>query len=152
MSFSAKPQIGLPDIPAELGFKLLSVPRHVSLQDKFLPAAFGHDDYPNLIGKDERVETFASIAVLIAFNWPKGSARYNRTAKFVDAFFSQISALQKPPRHPGWVNVNLAASVPGMTRFAAAQDWLDKKNLTRGAPDRVAPSSERPARDPAVRR
>ncbi|NJM55724.1 MAG: hypothetical protein HC841_07320 [Verrucomicrobiae bacterium] len=78
MSFSAKPQLGLPEIPADLGFKLLSVPYHASLQEGFLPATFSHEDYPNLIGKDERIDTFASIAVLISFYWPKGSTRVNR--------------------------------------------------------------------------
>lgn len=146
ISFSAKPQLGLPEIPADLGFKLLAVPFPASFQNDFLPAVFGHEDYPNLVGKDERVETFASIAVLVSFNWPKGSTRYQRTARFVDALFSRIDQLQKPPRHPGWTSVNLAATVPGMTRFAAAQEWIDKRNAQR------APDLQSPAREQAVRR
>src|SRR5262249_3604239 len=30
----------------------------------------------------------------------------------------------KPPRLPLWKTVNLAASIPGWTRFAAAEEWL----------------------------
>ena len=43
---------------------------------------------------------------------------------FVDVFFSKFSELQKPPRHPLWKTVNLAATIPGWTRFAAAEEWL----------------------------
>jgi len=50
--------------------------------------------------------------------------RYERTAKFVDAFFSKISEFYKPPRNPLWKSVNLAATIPGWTRFPAAEEWL----------------------------
>jgi uncharacterized protein len=35
--------------------------------------------------------------------------------------------LQKPPRHPKWREVNIAATLPGWTRFVAAQQWLDSQ-------------------------
>ena len=64
--------------------------------------------------------------MLVSFNWPRGSVRYNRTVKFVDALFSKFAELQRPPRHPMWRSVNVAAIVPGWQRFPAAQEWLDR--------------------------
>jgi hypothetical protein len=41
----------------------------------------------------------------------------------VDAFFSKSDEFHKPPRSLLWKSVNLAASIPGWTRFPAAEDW-----------------------------
>src|SRR5262249_21309828 len=112
----------LSELRQEAGFKLLDVPFVPALHDDYLPASIGHDDYPNLLPNGGKVETVATTTVLISFNWPRGSPRYNRTAKFVDVFFSKFAELQRPPRHPSWKSVNLAATVPGLQRFAAAQE------------------------------
>jgi hypothetical protein len=40
--------------------------------------------------------------------------------------------LQHPPYHPKWRDVNLAATIPGWTRFSVAQDMLDKINQQKG--------------------
>ena len=72
----------------------------------------------------EKVETVAVGAVLIAFNWPKGSDRYRRIQKFVDAFFPRLAEFQKAPRHPKWKEANLAAVMPGWKRFEGADEWL----------------------------
>jgi uncharacterized protein len=122
----AKPLAILSDLRQDAGFKLLDVPFVKSLQDEYLPASISYDDYPNLLTKGGKVETIATTTVLISFNWPRGSPRYNRTAKFVEAFFSKFSELQRPPRHPAWKSVNLAATVSGLQRFASAQEWLDR--------------------------
>ena len=50
--------------------------------------------------------------------------RYKRTEKFVNAFFSKFDEFRKPPRHPLWKEVNLGATIPGWTRFPAAEEWL----------------------------
>lgn len=110
----------------EWGFKLIDVPFAPALQGKYLPASISHDDYAALVTKGQPLETIASSTVLITFNWPRGSIRYNRTAKFVDAFFTKFANLQKPPRHPLWKTVNYAANLPGWNWFPAAQEWLDR--------------------------
>src|SRR5580698_9154124 len=106
------------------GFRFLPVPFAKQLQNDYLPATLEHDDYPNMVDANASVGTVAVGAVLIAYNWPRQSERYNRIAKFVDAFFPKLAELQKPPRHPKWHETNLAAVVPGWTRFAAAEEWL----------------------------
>jgi hypothetical protein len=41
--------------------------------------------------------------------------------------FSRIDRLQAPGFDPKWKSINLAATVPGLDRFAAAQEWLDRQ-------------------------
>jgi uncharacterized protein len=111
-------------VKPEWGLQFVTVPYEGALEASYLPGSISNDDYPNLIDKKERVDTISANTVLISFNWPKDSVRYNRTAKFVNAFFSKFSELQKPPRHPLWKTVNLAATIPGWTRFPPAEEWL----------------------------
>lgn len=108
----------------EWGFRFVSVPYEGTLQTSYLPGTIRHDDYPALVGNGETVNTIAASTVLISYKWQKGTERYARMAKFVDAFFSRISEFHKPPRSPLWKSVNVAATIPGWTRFPAAEDWL----------------------------
>jgi TRAP-type uncharacterized transport system substrate-binding protein len=112
-------------VGAASGLRVLAVPFAKPLRDDFLPAALTSADYPSLIAPGREVETLAVGTVLIAYNWPKDSDRYTKIAKFVGAFFPRLAQLQASPHHPKWREVNLAATLPGWTRFAPAQDWLD---------------------------
>ena len=113
------------------GFKFLPVNYEGKFEDYYLPAVLEASDYPNLIKQGERVSTIAVPTVLVAFNWPKASNRYQRVARFVDYLFSRIDKLQAPGFDPKWKSINLAATVPGLDRFPAAREWLDRK--VRGA-------------------
>lgn len=93
----------------------------------YLPARLKSTHYPTMIPQGEDVPTIATSVVLAVYAWPPGSERFQRVASFVSLFFNNIDKFGKPPRHPGWVDVNLAAEVPGWTRFAPAKDWLDQK-------------------------
>jgi TRAP-type uncharacterized transport system substrate-binding protein len=109
----------------EPGFKFLPVPYESKLEDYYLPAALDATDYPGLIKQGERVATIAVPTALVAFNWPVNSNRFGRAARFVDHLFSRMDKLQAPGFDPKWKSINLAATVPGLTRFPAAQAWLD---------------------------
>ena len=110
----------------EPGFKFLPVEYDSRFEDYYLPAELSTTDYPNLIPQGERVGTIAVPTFLAAFNWPKGSDRYRRVARFVDHLFNRIETLQGPGFDPKWKEINLAATVPGLARFPAAQEWLDR--------------------------
>jgi hypothetical protein len=102
------------------------VPYPTQLIGDYLPATLSYDDYPDFMAPGETVDTVAVGAVLIAYNWPKtNSDRYRRVQRFVEAFFPKIAEFQKPSRHQKWREINLAATLPGWTRFEAAQAWLD---------------------------
>jgi TRAP-type uncharacterized transport system substrate-binding protein len=111
----------------EPGFKFLPVSFESKFEDYYLPAALEASEYPNLIKPGERVPTIAVPTVLVAFNWPPRSNRYQRVARLVEYLFSRIDRLQAPGFDPKWKSINLAATVPGLTRFAAAQAWLDRQ-------------------------
>jgi len=44
--------------------------------------------------------------------------------RFVDRLFKNWDKFQNPPFHPKWRDVNLAATVPGWTRFSVAEEML----------------------------
>jgi uncharacterized protein len=125
IQFGGKPAPAIAKLRPADGIRLLPIPYDKRLQDDYLPANLTNEDYPALIAKGQSIDTIAYGAVLIAYNWPKGSDRYQRIANFVDRFFSHFSQFQKPPRHPAWREVNLAAVLPGWKRFDEAQIWLD---------------------------
>jgi TRAP-type uncharacterized transport system substrate-binding protein len=107
------------------GFKFLAVSYDSKLEDYYIPASLDAADYPSLIKPGERVATIAVPTALVAFNWPSNSNRFQRVARFVDHLFSRIDRLQAPGFDPKWKSINLAATVPGLARFPAAQAWLD---------------------------
>jgi TRAP transporter TAXI family solute receptor len=114
----------IPAVAQRSGLRLIAVPFAKPLRDDFLPAALASEDYPGLVEPGRRVDTVAVGTVLIAYNWAKDSDQYKKIRRFVGAFFPQIAKLQAPPHHPKWREVNLAATLPGWPRFAAAETWL----------------------------
>jgi TRAP transporter TAXI family solute receptor len=131
--FSAKPTAQMARLAAEQGLRFLPVPFAKQLQDDYLPGVLTHNDYPGMVPVGEDLETIAVSAVLFAYNWPKGSEPYRRLEDFVGRFFSKHSALTQPPRHPKWRETNLAASLPGWTRFQPAEDWLERNRKVLSA-------------------
>jgi TRAP-type uncharacterized transport system substrate-binding protein len=112
----------------EPGFKFLAVPYDTKLEDYYLPAFLEAAEYPTLIRAGERIATVAVPTVLVAYNWPFGTNRYQRVARFIDHLFSRIDKLQIAGFDPKWKTINLRAVVPGLTRFPAAQEWLDRQD------------------------
>ena len=117
----------------EPGFKFLPVPYDSKFEDYYLPAVLEAGEYPGLIKAGERVSTIAVPTALVAFNWAPQTNRHERVARFVDLLFSRVDKLQAPGFDPKWKSINLAATVPGLDRFPAAQDWLDRKAQTQRA-------------------
>jgi hypothetical protein len=107
------------------GLKFVSIPYTAPLFNDYYPATLDHSDYPNLISDGQRVETIANCAVLAVFNWPQDTERYEKVARFVDAFFDHFDDFRKPPRRAKWQDVNFAATLEGWKRFPAAQAWID---------------------------
>ncbi|MFY9958244.1 TAXI family TRAP transporter solute-binding subunit [Bradyrhizobium sp.] len=110
----------------EQGFKFLPVEYGSKFEDYYVASYLEPEDYPNLIAKGERIATIAVPTVLASFNWRPDSPRYRRVARFVDELFSRIDKLQAPGFDPKWKSVDLKTRVPGLERFQAAQEWLDR--------------------------
>jgi TRAP-type uncharacterized transport system substrate-binding protein len=111
----------------EPGYKFLPIPYDSKFEDYYLPARLDAADYSNLIKPGEHVRTIAVPTALVAFNFPAKSNRFQRIARFVDHLFSRIGKLQEPGFDPKWKSINLAAAVPGLARFPAAQAWLERQ-------------------------
>jgi uncharacterized protein len=115
------------------GLHFVPIPFAQPLIADYLPTELTHDDYPGMVPAGQSIETIAVGAVLITYNWPKSATeRYQRVERFVDAFFSKIDEFRKPPRHPKWREVSIAATLPGWARFEAAQNWLDARRAAEG--------------------
>nr|WP_294517720.1 TAXI family TRAP transporter solute-binding subunit [uncultured Rhodopila sp.] len=111
--------------PAGTGLHFLPIPSNEVLERNYLPGGLlTHADYPTLIPEDETVETIGVGVALAVFAWAPNTQRYRNLALFVDTFFTKFPELLKPPHHPKWHDVNLAAAQPGWTRFQPAADWL----------------------------
>ena len=115
----------------EEGFKFLPLEYGSKFEDYYIPSYLEPTDYPNLIAKGERVATIAVPTILASYNWRKDSPRYRRVARFVDEFFSRVDKLQSPGFDAKWKDVNLKTRAPGLERFQAAQEWLDRASPTK---------------------
>jgi TRAP-type uncharacterized transport system substrate-binding protein len=146
---SGKPEQSMSKLTREDNLHFVPIPYPKQLMDDYYPASLTHDDYPELIPAGQSVDTIAVGAVLIAYNWPKTNVdRYRRVQRFVEAFFPKITEFNKPPHHPKWRDVNLAATLPGWTRFDAAQAWLDNQRAQAAAGAQAA--GLRQATEPAA--
>jgi TRAP-type uncharacterized transport system substrate-binding protein len=110
----------------EEGFKFLPVDYGPKFEDYYLASYLDAADYPNLITKDQRIATISVPTILASYNWRPNSPRYLRVARFVEQLFGRIDKLRSPGFDPKWKDVNLATRAPGLERFRAAQEWLDR--------------------------
>ena len=120
-----KPVDGLVRIPENSGFHLLSIPFSKKFADYYTLGEFSSQDYPTLIPPGQRIDTIAVPAVLAVYNWSPRTDRFKRVQRFVERLFEKWDKFQHPPFHPKWRDVNLAATVPGWTRFSVAEGMLN---------------------------
>ncbi|TCH96485.1 TAXI family TRAP transporter solute-binding subunit [Roseococcus sp. SYP-B2431] len=123
---AGKPARLFTGIRAEEGLRLLAVPPEPALLETYLPARFTAADYPALVPQDG-IETVAVGAVLAAYGWPPNTERHAKVSRFVEALTANFDRLLRPPRHPKWREVNLAAVVPGWTRFPSARQTMQAR-------------------------
>jgi uncharacterized protein len=128
-----KPLRFVAGLPKDGGLRLLSLPSNQALGDGYSPADFRSDDYPALIPSGRTIDTVSVSAVLVTNNTPKSDDSNRRITKFVPPFFGALSELTGPQFHPKWGEVNFTATLPGWSRFAAAQEWLDKTTQEQSA-------------------
>jgi TRAP-type uncharacterized transport system substrate-binding protein len=119
----------------------------------YVPVTLENADYPTMIGAGETVETIGAVVVLAVYNWPKGSDRFRKVERFIQYYFDRFDTLKKPPFHPQWKEINLAATVPGWRRYWYAEEML-KKRFSNQFPNSqltAATTSAAPADEEAVR-
>jgi TRAP transporter TAXI family solute receptor len=133
-------------VKAKDRLKFLPVPSTLELSEVYFPSVLTANDYPHLISEGTKIETIAVGAVMIVYGWDPTSLRYRKVARFVDEFFANFEAFQKPPAHQKWQEVNLITKVPGWTRFPAAEDWLKRAvSVSAAGGDQSSASADRVA-------
>jgi uncharacterized protein len=138
-------------IPAKDDFHLVPIPFTKTFSDYYTLAEFTKAEYPTLISEGETTTTLGVPAVLAVYNWPLQSDRARRVKRMVERMFANWEKFQSPPRHPKWKEINLAATVPGWTRWAPAEEILQSMRarqaqaapVTRGGPSANLSESER---------
>jgi TRAP transporter TAXI family solute receptor len=158
VTMGGKPLRFVASLPKDGSLRLLPLLHSEHLGDAYAPSAFRSDDYPALIANGQTVETVSVGAVLVANNLVKTDESYRRIAKFVPTFFSALSELAGPQWHPKWSEVNLAADLSSLPRFAASaeslvrirrqqaasmQQGFEKFLSTTGSPATLSPKQRR---------
>src|SRR5215467_6900106 len=128
-------------IPANSGLRFVPIPFSKTFADYYTVGELTNKEYPTLIPETQSVDTIPTPAVLAVFNWSKGNDRYRRTERFVERLFTNWDKFREPTRHPKWRDVNLAATVPGWTRWAVAEEML-RRIRPKDAVDPHAASSD----------
>jgi uncharacterized protein len=115
-------------------FHFASLPYPPALRAYYLPKRLTKSDFPKLIGATEKVETLSTPMALLALDGgaPQRAERLAAPATKLLANFDQLLDDAKDPR---WREVNLAASIDQLPRFAAAQAWLDQNKTETGGAD-----------------
>jgi TRAP-type uncharacterized transport system substrate-binding protein len=111
-------------IPPNSGLHLVPIPFSKMFTDHYTLGEFTSQEYPTLVPEGEKIDAIGVPAVLAVFNWPKGTDRYRRVQRFTEALFTKWDKFSEPHRHPKWRDVNLAATVPGWTRWSVAEEML----------------------------
>jgi TRAP-type uncharacterized transport system substrate-binding protein len=111
-------------IPAKDDFHLVPIPFTKTFSDYYTLTEFTKAEYPTLISEGDTTTGLGVPAVLAVYNWPRQSDRARRVQRMVERMFANWEKFQTAPRHPKWKEVNLAATVPGWTRWGPAEDLL----------------------------
>src|SRR6516164_9704421 len=125
-------------IPANSGVHFVPIPFSKTFADYYTLGELTSKEYPNLVAEGQPTDTIAVPGVLAVYNWSKGNDRYRRVERFTEAFFSKWDKFREPPRHPKWRDVNLAATVPGWTRWSVAEEILRRMRAKEPADPQVA--------------
>ena len=133
VSTGGKPNDLFIKLKPEPGFHFVPIDYSEKLADYYLPCPLSHDDYPQLIPEGASIATLCMPAVLATYNFPRGSDRARRLARFIDYYFERFDQLKQPSFHPKWKDINLAAKVPGWNRYWLAADKLAAMQRTAGA-------------------
>ena len=89
------------------------------------------------------MSTIAVPTSLVAYNWPPGSDRYRRVARFTDYLFTRVDKLQVAGFDPKWKTINLRRTVPGLPAFRRRNNGWIARHASRPTGNEGVPASAR---------
>jgi uncharacterized protein len=122
-------------LKSDEGLHFLAIPANKAVSDVYLPTSLSAADYPDVIPPNNPVDTIAVANVLAVADLRQVPVRYRNVANFVDIFFTEFESLLKPGHHAKWNEVNIAAELPGLRRYAPADQWLQRNMQIAKAPN-----------------
>ena len=135
---SAKPADVFQMVKADDNLHFISIPATGDMRGVYTPTTIRAEDYPELIEEGKPIQTIAAGLVLAVYSWPQGTDRYRSAAHFARSVLDRFQQLKSPLHHPKWREIDFETSVPGWTRFAPAQEWVDKAVRDREEQTRYA--------------
>lgn len=132
---AGKPAPLFHDLKRGDGLHFLALPFNPAVTTGYVPTRLTATDYPDLVPRDQAVDTVAVGTVLVVANLQQAPDRYRNVANFVDAFFTGFQSLLEPGHHPKWQEVSLTTEVPGWRRFPPAEQWLQRNLQVAKAPN-----------------
>jgi len=139
---AAKPSELFAGMKADPALHFLPVPFSEKFEDYYYPSRLSTGDYPGMLTQESEVETIAVPSVLAAYNWQRSTERARRVDRFVDYLFQNFDKLKKPPFHPKWKEINLAAKVPSWKRYPHAEVALERLKASLAASQSPARTAE----------
>jgi len=121
-----RPVPALQEIEPGTGLHFVPIPLTAQLIDDYVPTTLERQYYPNLIPAGSPIDTVSVGSVLITLGTPPDTARAKRVNRFVDTLFERFDQFRHPGFHPKWQEVNLAAQIPGWTRYPEVLTQLKK--------------------------
>lgn len=97
----------------------------------YLPTTLTTSDLPGMLGVDEEIQTYSVDLVLGAYRWRNNNPRYEKTARFVDAFVESIHHLKTGDNKEFWGELNITAPVHGMLSLGVVSDVLAQRQVER---------------------
>jgi TRAP transporter TAXI family solute receptor len=125
MRASGKPVSIIEEVQPGEPFHLLAVPQK-ALAETYGKAVLTAADYPALIAPGEEVQTVAVANALVGYNWPPEHRRGKALERFVNRFFGEYDKLKDSAFHESWQNIDIALEVPGLERYWAAENALQR--------------------------
>lgn len=101
----------------------------------YTPTTLRPQDYYQLL--QQPLQTVAVGSILMVYNWPQKSERYQKVARFVRRLLEEHA--KKDTKSPiNWPEIDIAASLPGWSRFAPADKWIKAQDINSATPRNYA--------------
>ena len=124
----------------DAGFRLMEIPFD-KFDEFYVPSVLTQRRLSELHQEGREGRDHRRPAVLAVYNWPRTSDRFRRVSRFIDYMFDRFDNFKGPGYNPLWKDINLAAQVPGWSRYWVAEEKLKQIQAKHAARRAQTPRS-----------